>query len=272
MDTPEQDVSFLPVINRVALRAPLGWVARGWRDFAHRPGISLFYGVAFALMGGLLVGALAESAAVALALETGFLLVGPFLALGLYEKSRRLEAQEPLTLWDTLTAARRNPSGIGWFALILLLIMAAWGRISVVLIAVSFDGPIPAAPEIFSGRYFNLQTLPFLAIYFGVGAAFAAFVFALSAVAVPMLLSRDGDTVSSMIASAAATLRNGAAMLLWGAIIVALTLAGFATAFVGLVVVMPLIGHASWHCYRDLIGPSAPRSRANTTDATPDGG
>src|SRR5262249_6685975 len=226
-----QEVALLPPIRLVRPSAPLQWLVAGWRDFLRQPVISIFYGVTFALMGALLVGSFAQSTAVALALETGFLLVGPFLALGLYEKSRRFEAQEPVTLLDTLFAARRNASGIGWFALLLLLIMAAWGRVSVVIVAVSFNGPLPDMSDILSGRYFNAETLPFFALYVGIGALFAAFVFALSVVAVPMLLSREGDTITSMIASVAATLRNPAAMAVWGALIVLLIVAGFATAF-----------------------------------------
>ena len=102
-----------------------------------------------------------------------------------------------------------------------------------------------------------MQNLEFLAAYFGVGLIFAFVAFAASVVSIPLMLDRNQDAVSSMIASFAALLRNPGAMLVWALLIVSLTLIGFLTFHVGLVVMMPLIGHATWHAYRDLVEPLA---------------
>ena len=107
----------------------------------------------------------------------------------------------------------------------------------------------------FLEQVLSLENFEFLGVYFGIGLIFATIVFAASVVSIPLMLDRNQDAISSMLASFGALLRNPGAMIVWASLIVGLTIIGFLTFHVGLVVMMPLVGHASWHAYRDLIEP-----------------
>jgi uncharacterized membrane protein len=245
-DRREETAFVWPVVNALPPGALRRWFAAGWADLAAAPGPSLFYGAALALMGFLLTRYL--GGAVGVALTTGFLLVGPFLAIGLYELSRRREQGEPMRLAPSLVAWKANFPAIGFYALVLTLLLAVWIRVSVVVVALSFpEGSIDWGEP---------QTWMFAAAYAAAGSALALFVFATSSLSLPLLLDRrDMDTVSAAIVSFNALRTNFATMLAWGACIVALTAAGFATYFIGLIVVLPLIGHMTWHAYRDTVAP-----------------
>ncbi len=259
-DSTEDDIPPpLPAVRGVPVLAPLGWLARGFADMLAAPAASLFYGTVLALMGYLLV--TYYGGAVGLALTTGFLLTGPFLAVGLYEISRRLHRGAPVRLGETLTAWRANLPAIGFYALILMLSLAVWLRISVVLVALL----VPAQAETVSELLAALAAAPgawlFLAGYVAIGALLAAFSFASSAVALPMLLDRDRlDAISAMIVSFRCIRRNPQAMALWAVLIVALTAAGFAAWFAGLALTIPLIGHATWHAYCASVDDAGARS------------
>jgi uncharacterized membrane protein len=233
-----------PRVKTLSPGAPWRWLRAGWADLLAAPGPSLFYGVALALMGFLFQRYL--GGAVGVALTTGFLLVGPFLAIGLYDLSRRREAGEAARLAPTLRAWQGNFPAISFYAVALTLLLAAWIRVSVVVIAVCFpegqiDWQSPAA-------------WAFVAIYAAVGSGLALFVFATTSLSLPLLLDRpDMDTISAAITSFNALRRNVRAMLCFGACIVVFSAIGFATWRLGLIVVMPLIGHMTWHAYRETI-------------------
>ena len=245
-----------PVVRVVSIGAPLRWIARGASDLKACAIPSLFYGFCFAAMGLLLTVIFRHAYQYTSALTSGFLLLGPFLAMGTYELSRRRERGEPCALLPTLTVWRRNASNIGVFAVVLGVIFLVWARASLVIFALFYTGEMPSLAG-FVAQIVSMQNLDFLAAYFGVGLIFAFVAFAASVVSIPLMLDRNQDAVSSMIASFAALLRNPGAMLVWALLIVSLTLIGFLTFHVGLVVMMPLIGHATWHAYRDLVEPLA---------------
>ncbi len=247
MERREEDAFVWPRVKPLAPGAPRRWFAAGWADLAAAPGPSLFYGATLALMGLLLTQYF--GGAVGIALTTGFLLVGPFLAIGLYELSRQRERGERARLAPTLVAWRANLPAIGFYALVLTLLLAVWIRVSVVVVALSFpEGHIDwARPD----------TWAFAAAYAAAGGALALFVFATSSLSLPLLLDRrDMDTITAAIVSFNALRANFAPMLAWAACIVALTTAGFATYYVGLVVALPLIGHTTWHAYRESVAPN----------------
>jgi len=253
MEELEQQAYALPRARSVARGAVWNWLRAGWTDLKRARLGSLFYGVALAAMGYLLIRFIGQGA-YALALITGFLLVGPFLAMGLYDISRTLERGEPVRLTATLLAWRANVPAIGLYTIILALLMAVWIRISVVVVALFFEGGMPSATTLWSDIAQAEQGLVFLVVYGAAGFGFALLVFATSVVALPMLLDRSHmDTISAMIASFNAVRLNFWPMLLWAAIIVALTAVGFATYYLGLIVTIPVIGHATWHAYRDVI-------------------
>lgn len=236
------------------LSAPFEWLRRGADDLKACGLASLFYGLSFALAGGLLLLAFRHAVQLVTAVTTGFMLVGPFFAIGLYELSRRRESGEPLELIPTLTAWRKNLGAMGIYSLILIIIYLLWARASLVMFALFYQGGMPSM-EGFMAQILRFDNLEFLLAYGLVGAFFAGLVFAFSVVSIPMMLDRKQDTVTAMLASFLALVRNLPVMLVWAALIVLLTATGFATAFVGLVVTMPLVGHATWHAYRALIEP-----------------
>jgi uncharacterized membrane protein len=245
-------VSTLPVVREVSPAAPLRWLAAGWRDFRAHPLPSAFYGACFALMGFLVSFVFGHAYQYVSALVTGFFLVGPFLAIGLYELSRRQERGEPAWLAPTLDAWRPNVGAVGIFALVLAIILLVWARASLIVFALFFTYDMPDL-EGFLAQVLSLQHVEFLLAYFCVGGFFAVLVFAISVVSVPMMLDRDTDGIVAGLTSLRAFSTNVPAMVVWGLLIVALTAAGFASWFAGLVVIVPVIGHATWHAYREMV-------------------
>ena len=242
-----------PEVNKVGMNAPGRWLKQGWADFCHAIQASIFYGLMFTVMGWALL-TYATDAAWELTLMTSFLIVGPFLALGIYDISRRLELGERPHLAPTLTAWRTNAPAVGFYALILALIMSAWIRVALVVIALFFPEGTPTLREILRSVVTSPEGFLFFVAYSAAGLGFAFLVYATSAVSIPMLLDREKmDALSAMIVSFNAVRKSFLPMLLWGLIIGALVTIGFVTWFAGLVVVVPVIGHATWHAYRDLV-------------------
>jgi uncharacterized membrane protein len=245
--------SVIPDVRVVAASAPLGWLAAGWRDYRAHPVASAFYGLCFATMGWLIAYTFRHAYEYVSALASGFLLVGPFLAIGLYDLSRRRERGLPPRLAPTLNAWAPNVGAIGMFALVLCVVLLVWARASLIVFALFYTGEMPTVAG-FLEQLLSPDNLEFLFAYFCVGGFFAVLVFAISVVSVPMMLDRDTDGVVAVLTSLKTVGANVPAMVVWGTLIVALTAAGFALAFVGLVVTVPLIGHATWHAYRALVG------------------
>jgi uncharacterized membrane protein len=242
-----------PAIRTVGLRAPFTWLVLGSHDLRAAPVASLFYGAAFAVMGWMIQVTFSHMAQLVSALTAGFLLLGPFLATGLYDISRRRQRGEQLRLSATMTAWRANLGGFSLFALGLTVILLIWARASLVVFALFFSSGMPTLDHFFD-RVISAEHIDFVITYLAVGAAFAAIVFAVSVVSVPMMLDRGTDTVVAALTSVRALFANPAPLVLWAVLIVLIVGAGFATFFVGLIVAVPLIGHATWHAYQDLVG------------------
>ena len=249
-----QAQSTFPPLMRVGLDAPLRWVRAGVRDLVAAPGASLFYGGAFALAGWLIYFVFRFSYAVAYGMTWGFLLVGPYLATGLYDISRRLEAGERVRLVPTLTAWRVNVGGFSVFSIVLTVLMLLWSRASLIVFALYFSTGLPSLDDLL-GKTLSLEHWDFVLTYFTIGAVFAQIAFSISVVSIPMMMDRHTDAIVAAITSVRSMIENPAPLLLWALIIVLLIGAGFATGFIGLVVAVPVVGHATWHAYRDLVGP-----------------
>ncbi len=252
MSGMEEATTSLPQVRVVALTAPFQWLAKGWRDFRAHPLPSAFYGACFAVMGFLVYFVFGHAYQYVSALVTGFFLVGPFLAIGLYDLSRRREQGLPAWLAPTLDAWRPNVGAVGMFAVLLGIILLVWARASLVVFALFFTYDMPDLRG-FLAQVMSLKHAEFLLAYFCVGGFFALLVFAISVVSVPMMLDRNTDGIVAALTSLRAFAANGPAMIVWGLLIVLLAAAGFATAFLGLVVAIPVIGHATWHAYRELV-------------------
>jgi uncharacterized membrane protein len=244
--------SHIPDVRSVSATAPLRWVSAGWRDFCAHPLPSAFYGACFALMGFLVHVVFQHAYEYVSALVTGFFLVGPFLAIGLYALTQRREKGEPAWLAPTLDAWAPNKSAIGLFALVLAVILLVWARASLIVFALFYTSEMPTVHD-FLGQVLSLDNLEFLVAYVCVGGFFAVLVFAISVVSVPMMLDRNTDGIVAVLTSLKAASANVGAMIVWGVLIVALVSAGFATWFLGLVVAVPVIGHATWFAYRELV-------------------
>jgi uncharacterized membrane protein len=244
-------------VRRVPFDAPWGWLAAGWRDLWTVPRISLTYGALFAALAaamvlGLTVGGL-ES--LILALGGGFLLIGPVAAVGLYQTSRRLEQGQRATLWGALTSARGAKGQLGFFGAILAFCYFTWLQLAALLFMLFFGGgrPWPPASDFVPTLLFTSHGLGLLVAGTIVGGALAALVFSISAVSVPLLMTRRLDAVSAIAVSLWAVRANWQPMVLWAALIASFVALGLVALFAGLVVMFPLVGHATWHAFRDVV-------------------
>ena len=249
-----------PRIREVGFLAPFRWLKLGLRDMRARAGESIFFGFCFAAMGMAITLVFEHAYQYTSAMSSGFLLMGPFLAIGLYEISRQQAYNTPRPFSETLTIWRHNAGNIGVFSLVLTVIFLLWARASLIVFALFFTDEMPNLTG-FLQQVTSTENLEFIAGYCSVGLLFAALVFAVSIVSIPFMLDKNRDAITAMFYSIAALARNPAPCALWAVLIVILTLLGFASFHVGLIFVMPLIGHATWHAYADLIGhtPVGPR-------------
>ena len=247
---------FLATLRPLALGDPFRWLADGARDFARAPAIGLFFGACFVAMGWALLTVFEAAPAYVLALSAGFLLVGPFLCLGLYDASARLQRGTRPRLLDAMAAWRGRLDTLAIFAVVLLVLEMLWARASIVVFALSFSGRMPD----FAGSLRSLldpRNLDFIVAWIAVGGVFATIIFAVSVVSMPMILDRGTDAITAGLTSIRLVLAQPAVMLLWAAIITTLVVLAMIPGFAGLLVVGPIIGHASWHAYRAAVEPAA---------------
>jgi uncharacterized membrane protein len=243
----------LPIIRRAGLERPLSWLHAGWQDLYANPIASLAYGLLFALAGDLILIFAWRTPYLFTAAVSGFFLVAPLLAGGIYEISKRRAAGLHTTFIDSLACWTRNGQSMAMFGTLIAFIAIIWERTSAVFFALLIPGLSPDLWAFVPNVLFNADYLSLTLSWLLVGSALALLVFSLAAISIPMLIDRDIDFVTAMMTSLRAVRHNPATMLLWAALIVLLTLLGFATLLFGLIILMPLLGHASWHAYRDLV-------------------
>ncbi len=240
-------------VRSVGFGAPLAWLALGWKDLWRQPTASLFYGIAIAVAGAVILGVTASLPYLFAAAITGFLLVAPMLAAGLYELSRRYLVGEPASLADSMLAWRRNPSGLVGFALLSILAGTLWQVVSVVIVALFYKGEALAPMAMIIEVLVNPKHYLMFFIYMCAGGFLAALVFAVSVVSMPMLVDRRCDLLTALTTSINAVAESPLPLALWASILMVLTGIGFATALIGLVLILPWLGHASFHAYKDLV-------------------
>ena len=247
-----------PPVGPQALMLPIGpsapfrWLAAGGRDLLAHPGIGLFYGLCFWFMAIALGAVFRARPEYTLTIASGCLLVGPFLAMGLYEVSRRREQGLKPELGVSLTCWSAHIRSMGMLVLVLIVLELIWGRASLVVFAVFFNTGMPSTTGVLNA-VFNPDNWEFVVVYLAVGGMFALLVFSTAVVSIPMILDRDTDAVSAAITSIRVMLSNPGVMLLWGAVITALITAALLPWGLGLVLIGPLLGHATWHAYRGTV-------------------
>jgi len=239
-------------VRHVAATRPIEWLKAGWADLISIGWPGIAHGALIAVVGAVLLMLASSHLYLTAAAVTGYLLVGPIMTTGLCELARRSASGEPLGFDESLQGLARNPDGLTHFGGVLALIALVWFALSAVLLQSVFNAYPPSlAVALWGGP--SLLTPQQVLGYVGCGALLAGVVFAVSVVAVPLIIERNASASEAMRASIRATFTNLPAMLVWAGLIVGLTVIGFVTALVGFVVIAPLLGYATWHAYRDLI-------------------
>ena len=231
-----------------------GWLWAGWADMRAAGWVSPAYGAMFVAIGFALTAGLSLAGMPYLIAPMigAFLLVAPLLTLGLYQMSKDVEEGRRPGFWRSLTAWRANPYHILTAGLVLMLFMMIWVRINVIAFALFFPYVSMSVGSLLE-QTFTLQGMFFTAFVTALGFGFAAIAYVTNVTALPMMLDRQEDIFGAALVSVIAVVKNPRALALWAGLIVLVTGIGMATAFLGLIVALPLIGHASWHAYRDLV-------------------
>ncbi|NIA70673.1 DUF2189 domain-containing protein [Pelagibius litoralis] len=236
-------------------------LGQGLRDFRAAPRFGLFFGGVYAL-GGMLIVLTASALGmsyISYPLAVGFALIGPFVAVGLYEVSRRREAGEALDwpgVLGVVFAQRKRE--LGWMAFVSLFVLVVWMYQVRILIALFIGLRAPTTMDAFVSVVLGTpEGLMFLAIGHVIGAAMALVLFSLTVVSFPLLLERELDFVTAMITSVRAVVTNPVPMIGWAFVIMILLMIAIGPFFIGLFVALPILGHTTWHLYRKLVAPEA---------------
>ena len=243
-------------INEISISDLIECIALGVKDFNRAPKYGMFFGAIYAV-GGLAMVYFAFALGyfyLAYPVMMGFALFAPFASAGTYEISRRLERGEPMS-WRCVLGAvwSRSGSEFGWLALVSLFTLIIWLDLAVFLFLAFFGAHVPSLPELFTTIFTTPYGMAFLMVGNAVGAVIALVVFSFTAVSPPLLADRDIDFVTALTTSVRAVIANPRTMLAW-ALVIGMDLAlSFVTLFVGLIVILPILGHTTWHLYRRLI-------------------
>jgi uncharacterized membrane protein len=242
-------------VNRIALQQPLTWLSKAVRDMRAAGLYSLRYGLAFTLASALITALVwyTDSTFLLPFLVAGFFLVAPPLGIGLYQMSAHLERGEPLSACAAYEAWKSNQSQIAMISAGFIIIMNTWLAANVGLFALLYQGISPPLENFFHSAFMTENGANFAVASIAVGFIMAWAAFAISAITVPMLIDREVDGFTAIRYSIRSVLANFPAMMLWAALIVAIVGIGILTFYAGLILALPLIGHATWHAYRDLV-------------------
>ena len=242
-------------VAKVSLDAPWRWIGDGMRDLTRAPGPSLALGLVFFLIGAAATAGLWRldmSAWIPVALG-GFALVGPILAIGFYNISKRLDRSEKIRLADAFHVQAASPTQLAYIGFVLMSAFLIWTRIAQVIFAFFMLGDYPPLSEFMAFALTNPEGMLLLGIGSAVGGVIGFAIFAISALSIPLLMDRDADFATAIIISVNAVRKNFATMLLWAWLIAVITALGAAFAMVGLIFTFPLLGHATWRAYRDIV-------------------
>jgi uncharacterized membrane protein len=243
-------------IRKIEVADVIDCITRGVQDFGRAPRYGMFFGAFYAIGGLIIVWAAfaADYPYLAYPFIMGFALFAPFGAAGTYEISRRLEGAEPL-FWSAILGSVWSRTGkeLGWLALVSLFTLIIWLDLAVFVFLAFYGVDIPSFPQMFASIFTSAYGMAFLLVGNGLGAIIALFVFSITAIAPPLVVDREVDFVTAMTTSLRAVLTHPRPMLRWAIVIGAALAISFATLFVALLVIFPVLGHATWHLYRRVI-------------------
>jgi uncharacterized membrane protein len=259
---PEPDqLPFVAPSTELPLFAAFDWLSKGWQDFKTAPGVSLTYGLGLVVISYIL--AISSwylgGAVLLISLLSGLVFIAPVLALGLYSVSCQIASGQKPKLAYCIREGKRHLGNELVFSVVLLIVFLVWARAG-------------SAVHIFFPMQTDTQLsdyLTFYAIGSVVGAIFATIVFCASAFSLPMMMDRKADAITAVVTSVNAVLKNKLPMLVWASIIVISIMICFATAFLGMAIIMPLLGFATWHGYKQTINPELWPENKKLSDRNP---
>ena len=277
--TPANTTLAVPRIRSIPLLQPLQWLALAWRDMARCGWVSFAHGLVLALLGWAILLLAHDKFWLLAGAFSGFLVVAPVLATSLYALSRALERGENanlalvLRVWTSWQQSHANKWGNDYWALVQfgsLLALAALGWMLTSAAFVTLFTPVPVHSPLEFVHHVILAEDGFVfELWLGLGGMLAAPMFASSAVAIPLLLDRRVTLMQAVLTSWRAVLENPVPMAFWAFLIMAFTLLGFASLLLGLIAIVPMLGHASWHAYRDLVDVSDLPERISSPQSKP---
>ncbi|MCG6658206.1 DUF2189 domain-containing protein [Halomonas campisalis] len=242
-------------INPVGMDRPRAWLAAGLEDFRQATVVSLAYGMFWVgLSIAVTVGAIMlDLWHWLLPMAAGFMFIGPLVTVGSYGISRALEAGRAPHLGDAFSAWRPHAGQLAMMGVMLMIFFLAWIRLATLLFALfyGFEAPGPAA--LYASLLTTPQGLGMIVVGSAVGAVLAFGAFTISVVAIPTLMDQDLTFMEGIEASVRSVARNFRPMLLWAVILTGCVLVGILTFYIGLALILPVLGHASWHAYEDLV-------------------
>ena len=248
----EQQILHVDIL-RVPAYQPLLWLRDGWRDLRRHWGASLGYGALIGAMGWTLLVFCGTHPYFIAAAISGFLLVGPVMSAGLCEMSRRYSQGLPASFDESLEGFGRNSTALFEFGVILAICAIVWFGVSALLLGTVFHIVEPDVRETLYRGFLDSANRSQVLAYIVIGGLLATAVFAVSVVAIPLIIDRHATAAQGMRTSVNAVLHNIPAMMLWSALILGLTVIGYAPLLAGLLIIAPLLGHATWHAYKGMI-------------------
>lgn len=264
---PAQDAAAAPIIRTIGLSDLQQALRLGWEDFKAVPSHAIILCLIYPVLGLVLARLVLRYSVLPLLfpLAAGFALIGPFAALGLYELSRRLERGEPTPVWGALEALRSPSFGaILGLGTLLLALFVTWVATAQAIYIAAFGYEAAAGISDFAARVLTTpQGWWLIVVGCSVGFLFAVVALCLSVVSFPLMLDRHAGAGDAMVTSLRAVARNPVPMAAWGLIVAVLLVLGSLPFFLGLAVVIPLLGHSTWHLYRKVVAPDPTQSAAD---------
>lgn len=236
-------------INTLTMVDPFRWLRCGFDDFRRMPVIGFFYGLMFWGMAMMVRSVFLNNPEFTLSAISGCLLAGPFLAMGLYDASMRLQQGLEPNVENSIKCWRPHMRSMGMLVMLLIVMELLWGRASLVVFAVFFNTGMPSTANVVE-VLFNPQNWEFLIAYTCVGGFFAGLVYASNVISIPMILERDTDAITACLTSMRLFFTQTGVLLLWGALIAILVLISLIPTGLGLFVTGPWLGFATWHAYK----------------------